>query len=86
MVNAIGIENLRRVDYVPSMENPNKKPSKGAGYRIAGVTRDGVRILSNGPATHFTDKEITKIMSTVHSRSLAASVLTQNSGRGSRKS
>lgn len=85
-VNAIEIENFKGTGYVLVMENTNKKPSKGFRYRIAGITRDGVRILSNGPATHFTEKEIRKIMSTVHIRSLAGSVLTQNPDRGNRKS
>jgi folate-dependent tRNA-U54 methylase TrmFO/GidA len=46
------------------MEQVKKTPRKSIRNQdeIAGITYDGIRILKAGPATHFTDKEITDII------------------------
>jgi len=48
---------------------PKRKAKSGNMYQIAGVTKDGVKILKMpGRATHFTDKEISDAVRAVLSR------------------
>jgi hypothetical protein len=48
---------MRHIRKMEKRKTPAPK-STAKRYRIAGITRDGVKILAVGPATHFTDKEI----------------------------
>jgi hypothetical protein len=42
----------------PSKSSGTKTSSRSAAGKILGVTKDGVRILDQGRATHFTAKEL----------------------------
>ena len=40
------------------------KPNRDAGSKVLGRTRDGVNILRQGRATHFTEKELREAVAT----------------------
>jgi hypothetical protein len=43
----------------------SRKPARKTGPKVLGVTRDGVRILKPGRATHFTPKEAREAVAAV---------------------
>jgi hypothetical protein len=49
----------------PSHPSGMKMSSKSAAGKILGVTKDGVRILDQGRATHFTAKELRSAVKSV---------------------
>jgi hypothetical protein len=57
--------NVGHIERMSMTTKSTRKNSQSKGYRVAGVTRDGVKILATGRATHFTDKEIRDSISTV---------------------
>lgn len=59
-------------DFSRMTENTNSKPERGqtsktvrdTSPKVLGRTRDGVKILRQGRATHFTDKELRDAVAT----------------------
>jgi hypothetical protein len=80
-VNPIAIEKCCEFRHINGMATNSKtigKRTPAKRYRVAGVTRDGVKILATGPATHFTDKEIRDTIRTVLRESHSGQFLSVN--------
>ncbi len=75
----LALEFAGSYDNIPVMTKETSKTPRKSSYSVAGVTRDGVKILSTGRATHFTDRQAREAVAKV--RSHAASSLTQSSSR-----